>query len=543
LNTAPPLALNPLSTYAIVSGPNGQPVLVPAGALMNPDAAPAIKEKKPPKPKIPKPKKIPPVPKTIKKDSSGRIAILPRPEPPAPAPMIITVTIPEILPEEDHPPPVNQQVSAAVASAVKEAIADFTLSSPNKPQPGSSGQRKPFMKMNRPIKKISHKKRLNHHRLVTVPLPPPAAASSMTPALADLLKLAGEQCKAMESASTEEEAEILPAEPAEPVVTTPSADPSAIVTTPTSTNRRRSHVRQLHFGESPSDVPSSPVTSRPPVKRSSPKKDQPWDSFLRTAAVTPVEPEKSNKKKVIFATPKGKAKRARKKSSPLASSEEKEKETLPITEPVPVEGDAINPIEKTPIDPIEKGTIIAEDASSVEDPIEKIGTIIAEETSPVAAPNNNNNFEQRISPEKQKEAPPMDPPPVPPNSGPAPSTIVPEVIFQQPLPALPVLATPRKDPEENGGAGSLSCDGQSSSSFGAWIGEIPRTPQIQLDQNRSTSPFLVSLTKGFGFLPAADSPSLAVPATPSIESFSASGSIETPYTGFYQFPTTLNTPR
>lgn len=79
-----------------------------------------------------------------------------------------------------------------------------------------------------------------------------------------------------------------------------------------------------------------------------------------------------------------------------------------------------------------------------------------------------------------------------------------------------------------------------TSSVFSWIGEIPRTPQINTEITSSSSPFLVSLTKGFQFLPAAESPTLPVPATPSIagEYAGGSNSIDTPCANFYQFPQT-----
>ena len=79
-----------------------------------------------------------------------------------------------------------------------------------------------------------------------------------------------------------------------------------------------------------------------------------------------------------------------------------------------------------------------------------------------------------------------------------------------------------------------------TSSVFSWIGEIPRTPQINTELTSSSSPLLVSLTKGFQFLPAAESPTLTVPATPSIagEYAAGSNSIDTPCANFYQFPQT-----
>jgi hypothetical protein len=106
-----------------------------------------------------------------------------------------------------------------------------------------------------------------------------------------------------------------------------------------------------------------------------------------------------------------------------------------------------------------------------------------------------------------------------------------EPVIQQPL---LVLATPQKEITKNVAVVN------SFNSFGPWAGEIPRTPQIRLDLTSTASPFQVLLTKGFRFLPAAESPNL--PATPRIFEVNAS-SVETPYTGVYQFPSVLCTPR
>lgn len=106
-------------------------------------------------------------------------------------------------------------------------------------------------------------------------------------------------------------------------------------------------------------------------------------------------------------------------------------------------------------------------------------------------------------------------------------------VIQQPL---PVLATPQKEITKNVAVVN------SLNSFGPWASEIPQTPQIRLDLTSTASPFQVLLTKGFRFLPAAESPNLPLPATPRIFEVNAS-SVETPYTGVYQFPSVLCTPR
>jgi hypothetical protein len=108
-----------------------------------------------------------------------------------------------------------------------------------------------------------------------------------------------------------------------------------------------------------------------------------------------------------------------------------------------------------------------------------------------------------------------------------------EPVIQQPL---PVFATPQKEITKNVAVVN------SLNSFGPWAGEIPRTPQIRLDLTSTASPFQILLTKGFRYLSAAESPNLPLPATPRIFEVNAS-SVETPYTGVYQFPSVLCTPR
>ena len=101
------------------------------------------------------------------------------------------------------------------------------------------------------------------------------------------------------------------------------------------------------------------------------------------------------------------------------------------------------------------------------------------------------------------------------------------------------LFTPQKPLERT----VLTYEGTMSSAFG-WDGEVPRTPQIKMEGNSSSSPFLVSLTKGFQFLPAAESPSLAVtPLTPSILNYGQSCSVETPFASLNRMLGILSTPR
>ena len=83
---------------------------------------------------------------------------------------------------------------------------------------------------------------------------------------------------------------------------------------------------------------------------------------------------------------------------------------------------------------------------------------------------------------------------------------------------------------------AAQCVRQSSTTFG----EIPQTQQILFSS--STSPLQVSLTKGFRILPAANSTSLAVPATTC--TVEASSNLSNPIeTVFYPFSSLLNTPR
>ena len=250
------------------------------------------------------------------------VAIAPKP--------VFTITIPE--------PESSNQISTAVASAVSEAVSEYVEEfrasdvadtrllnrkdqqstevqiiaaspGPSKPKP------LPKMRTKRPLSKKPRKNWQTDGKIVEKLLNPskpvPNPPSQITPLMAELLKIAQEACKTMNIPEQESPAEV-PQSP-EVVFNTPAPDSSDFVTTPTST-RRRSHVRQLNFGESPElPVSVSKSTEKSPavLKRRS---EIPWDLALRnTIAVPPATAPSSNGH---FSTPKGKAKRARKHSSP-----------------------------------------------------------------------------------------------------------------------------------------------------------------------------------------------------------------------------------
>ena len=249
------------------------------------------------------------------------VAIAPKP--------VFTITIPE--------PESSNQISTAVASAVSEAVSEYVEEfrasdvadtrllnrkdqqstevqiiaaspGPSKPKP------LPKMRTKRPLSKKPRKNWRTDGKIVEklpnpskpTPNPPPQITSVM----AELLKIAQEACKTMNIPEQEPPAEV-PQSP-EVVFNTPAPDSSDFVTTPTST-RRRSHVRQLNFGESPElPVSVSKSTEKSPavLKRRS---EIPWDLALRNTIAVPAAAPSSDGH---FATPKGKAKRARKHSSP-----------------------------------------------------------------------------------------------------------------------------------------------------------------------------------------------------------------------------------
>ena len=250
------------------------------------------------------------------------VAIAPKP--------VFTITIPE--------PESSNQISTAVASAVSEAVSEYVEEfrasdvadtrllnrkdqqstevqiiaaspGPSKPKP------LPKMRTKRPLSKKPRKNWQTDGKIVEKLLNPskpvPNPPSQITPLMAELLKIAQEACKTMNIPEEQPPAEV-PQSP-EVVFNTPAPDSSGFVTTPTST-RRRSHVRQLNFGESPElPVSVSKSTEKSPavLKRRS---EIPWDLALRnTIAVPPATAPSSNGH---FSTPKGKAKRARKHSSP-----------------------------------------------------------------------------------------------------------------------------------------------------------------------------------------------------------------------------------
>lgn len=346
---------------------------------------------------------------------------------------------------------------------------------------------------------------------------------------------------------------------AEMATTTPAPESVTYITTPTSSSRRRNHVRQLNFGESP----DLPIASSQPIPlhvqseseaNSSPARPGrplvPWDLALRNALASASPAKDQN----IFATPKGKAKRA-KKTSPVAQtppkgglSKEKSsvKRTLETLGPQEPHEEAQPKADKEQEKPVEEIDLIANE--SFEDSLPGI-TISQPELSP---PSSSITVKTCSRGADSNEAAAACGLIEMANSNPVPCSQGEEQVhvsfshlqtqFPQMLPVpaaqsqnVPVHATPQKDP--------VMCEGHSSMSFGAWYGEPPRTPQIRLDVTNSNSPFQVSLTKGFRFLPAAESPSLSVPLTPSIVGTNSNSSIETPYVGFNQFASILNTPR
>lgn len=535
------------------------------------------------------------------------VAIAPKP--------VFTLTIPAPGIEYDQ----LDQGLPAVTEAVSDFVDEFNLKTYQNPKQlqlvpvtkpcSSPGPSKPMKIRHRPLSRKSRNK-LRPEKLRPVPAKPivnacpdPSASepsSNITPAMAELLKIAQEACKSMNIPEEEPEQETEVSLVSDVVHNTPPVDPVGFVSTPTST-RRRSHVRQLNFGESP-DIVDKPVGNSPllrqakrpdisgdntarnlnpsashPPNSSSPKiatspkspavrsirSEIPWDTALRNAIAAaindPPPPEAA-----VFATPKGKAKRAKKQSpTPL-----KETETVDATN--------TTTFNTTPVEQVIASTSTST-CSSTPDPIisstpmEKTVSVAAEVSLPrfcmpsdtsyadfVAAtilnemantPMKDHGLEEAYSnkPPEERVVEQRNSEPHLPNFGMCENALPNREVHNIQQLSLPVLATPLKQSDivENHLTNlKFPCDGHSSTGFASWDGEIPRTPQIRLDLTSSTSPFQVSLTKGFRFLPAADSPSLAVPATPCIfEGTSNNNSIETPYTGFYQFPAVLNTPR
>ncbi|KAI9562893.1 hypothetical protein GHT06_010349 [Daphnia sinensis] len=503
---------------------------------------------------------------TITKRVKKKQTMVPRRAPVRIAPKpIFTITIPALDDDYSHVPTtaceaepgvqeqdtvenqINQQQSVGYDLLTRETPGDCS--------PGPSSV-KPIMKIkNRPLAKSRRTKNSKtRDPIFQRQTNPPPSEKNLTSNLAALLKIAEEyRSSNMDVPNQEIVGQTEPAESPEVTFSTPVPDSSGFVTTPTST-RRRSHVRQLNFGESP-ELPNKPVPKSPAAH---PKRSEiPWDLALRNAfAAPPTDSE-------IFATPKGKAKRKR-KSSPMpetsdavaipdASSNEVPINTSPskcsrspaqasdfnlaATEenitPAPVTEERSQPCTTSDSNyaDLVAASILHEMANT------PLPEVTREETSKETATDgvgtqcvvSTANLSQFGMDVVNRE----------------------EHVVQHF--ALPVLATPRKEITDSlvgsypaqSVPNTVLCDGQSNSvSFGAWDGEIPRTPQIRMDLTSSTSPFQVSLTKGFRFLPAADSPSLAVPSTPCIlEAGNSNASIDTPYVGFYQFPSVLSTPR
>ena len=266
------------------------------------------------------------------------------------------------------------------------------------------------------------------------------------------------------------------------------------VSTPISI-RRLSHVNQLNSGEAP-ELSNNPASVNPVLH---PKRSEIPKILVYKNAVAAPPPSNGE----IFAPPKVNAERRRKSSlAPAAGF---------VSEQTPRLCDSTDSSHADSAAPF----ILHEMANA---PIEVIETASAESLTALRK-----RINERIAPEPNLS-----------NFGMNAITLE-EPVIQQPL---PILASPRKEITQNvAGVNSINC-------FGAWDGEIPRTPQIQPDLTSSTSPFQVLLTKGFRFLPAVESPCLPVPVTPYILNVNSSNtSIETPSTRFYQFPSLLSTLR
>ncbi|KZS12392.1 Uncharacterized protein APZ42_022459 [Daphnia magna] len=443
---------------------------------------------------------------------------------------------------------VNQQQSVNYNLLTRETPGDCS--------PGPS-KMKPIMKIkNRALAKSRRTKnsRIRDPIFQRLTNPPPSE-KNLTSNLAALLKIAEEyRSSTMDVPNQQIVGQTEPSGSPDVVFRTPIPDSSGFVTTPTST-RRRSHVRQLNFGESP-ELPNKPAANSPAAN--SKRSEIPWDLALRNAFSAP-PPTDSD----IFATPKGKAKRKRKRSpmpetsDAIAIQDTSSNEVAVSTSPSkcslsPAQASAFNlaATEET-VAPVP----VAEERS------QPCGTSDSNYADLVAA-----SILQEMANTPITEVTREDTSKETATDGLVTNCVVStanlsqfgmdvvsrEEHVMQHL-TLPVLATPRKEITDSlvgsyppqSVPSTVLCDGQSNSvSFGAWDGEIPRTPQIRMDLTSSTSPFQVSLTKGFRFLPAADSPSLAVPFTPCIlEAGNSNTSIDTPYVGFYQFPSVLSTPR
>ena len=325
--------MNSLNTFTIVTGADGQIALVPAtfaAVTSTPLPVEANKPKgkrksaKAPQEKAPKPPKPPKPPKLPKPSTAVVPVVRPRttPMPILPKPIIINL-------EE-----ITSKVDAAVTEALsgcslQEAVPDAAPPVENDKVVAKIPSRQP--KMLRTTRLLSQRARKPQYRRVhpipAVPCSPKPQSSPaklqnnrLTQPLLDLCSIARGLCQSIALSGSVSEQEGASVEVQKS--STPTTDSAAFVSTPTSTRRRSSHVRQLNFGESP-DTPTT--ASSPKVRRSTRlSSDIPWDSALRGISIATVEsdqqpaasaPVETETGVSVFATPKGKAKRARK--SPL----------------------------------------------------------------------------------------------------------------------------------------------------------------------------------------------------------------------------------
>lgn len=523
-------SLSSLTSVAIVNA-SGQITLVPTIVSAAPiDGAKVLKKNKP---------------KVYQQPASRKpVAIAPKP--------LFTLTIPsstgsfpQICPIEES---TNNQsglelIEYKLNNKTDEMSNETVLASSMKQISKSTGgfsKAKTAMKIrHRPLSKRPRKKLRPDSKILFKPAKPSSSSCcnaptsqtplQVTPAMAELMKIAQEACKTLNISQSEEVTDQFPSSP-EGIVSsgTPLHNPSEFVTTPTST-RRRSHIRQLNFGDATeiSGIKSYPRDEATEEALVTKRSETPWDCALRNGiAAIP------SSKESVFPAPNGKAKRARRHSMesktnglPLPQDTRILEDGRSNSRSGEIVGDVTSMGRPSTTQNAERleasrvGSLTSSDYTDLE--TASILTEMATSAFKIAASENVvNEVEERSGTRTVSD---------PLHVG------------------LPVLATPQKEITHNSQPSNLhsSCqEGQSSSSFGVWDGEIPRTPQIRFDLTNSTSPFQISLTKGFRFLPAADSPSLAAPSTPCITgAMNSSNSIDTPCNVMYQFPSVLNTPR
>ena len=308
--------VNSVSTFTLVTGANGQITLLPS------TMAPVTST---PLPVVAKPKG---------KRKGAKAATIKAPKPSsAVAPVVRAKNRPAAI----LPKPIiihMDEISSKVDAAVSEALAGCSTENQSGEMAAPAVVVKPtvtkppkLMKTTR-LLAARNSRKPQHHRLQNMPprlSANPSPAKNFPPALTALCNFAREarqNSQSEESAVTEQETAAVEEEK----ISTPTTDPVPFVSTPTSTRRRSSHVRQLNFGE----TPDTPV-ARSPVRRSirNVGSEITWDSALRgittTSASGPGLPGQTHApedttKPSVFATPKGKAKRVR-KSSPLFRKE------------------------------------------------------------------------------------------------------------------------------------------------------------------------------------------------------------------------------